>query len=59
MKNELTKTAINTNYNKTSLAKAGQFSLSSTRLQSNLLQEVGNDEEFLPLTNVTTAFMDH
>lgn len=54
---ELTKTA-NPKYNKSTLSKAGELSLSSAYSPNKLLQEVDNDADFQPLMNVTTAYMD-
>ena len=54
---EFTKTA-NSKYNKTTLSKAGELTLSAAYSPNKLFQEVNNDAEFQPLTNVTTAYMD-
>ena len=54
---QLTKTA-NSKYNKSTLSKAGELSLSSAYSPNKLLQEVDNDADFQPLMNVTTAYMD-
>lgn len=55
---QVSKTAVKNKHTKTTLAKAGELSLSATYSPNRLFQEVGNDQEFLPLTNVTTAYMD-
>lgn len=39
------------------LSKAGQLTLAATS-QPTLLQEVNDDEEFAPIGNITTTYLD-